>query len=581
MSIFNLIYKQSSRVCIHQITSKRFKYQRMNEVYCRHIGDSNRFEVSFKISHKNINRQFNFNRLLSENVGDFLARIRTNVEKVLNPKVKKKKLNPDEAAELLEVNLIQDGEVVDTTQQCKSVIFDSTNNLLLNIVGETFKVIVNPPWVESLSLPQSLMVGSYCYPSKLEIIFGDPDNSIFEWYKCDRNSSQWIEIGSSTKLLYLSEEYLHFKLKLRCIPSDGKTYGPEVEVMTNAIIKEGPNSCPFMARQAFTKESLPDGSFRVVSYNILAEVYAETVTAKQELFPYCPPFALNIDYRKQLYMREIIGYNADIICLQEVDVRIFKNDLSPVLEELGYQGVLSRKSGTVAEGVATFFAKRKFRLAEVKELSFGDAVDKDPIFNDIWNAIKNNEPVVKNMKERSTVFHAVILENGDKTFVVGNTHLFFFPSADHIRLLQGGMASLYLESIVNNLQSLGKDVCLLFCGDMNSTPDCGLYSLMTKKIAPASLPDWKSDKSEIVEGFDITQPFEMKSAYGEPKFTNYTVGFSGCLDYIYFQSDKLKLLQTVPLPSEDEVKVHTALPSPLFPSDHVALIADFEWIKKE
>lgn len=52
-----------------------------------------------------------------------------------------------------------------------------------------------------------------------------------------------------------------------------------------------------------------------------------------------------------------------------------------------------------------------------------------------------------------------------------------------------------------------------------------------------------TDKSEIVEGFDITQPFEMKSAYGEPKFTNYTAGFSGCLDYIYYQSDKLKLLQ--------------------------------------
>lgn len=550
----------------------------MNEVYCRHIGDSDRFEVTFKISHKNINRQFNFNRLLSENIGDFLARIRTNVEKVLNPKVKKRKINAEDAAELMEVKLIQDGEVIDSSQNCKSVIFDNGKNLFLNLVGENYKVIVNPPWVGSLSLPQSLMVGSYCYPSKLEIVFGDLENSIFEWYKCDRSSSQWIEIKHSSKLLYLSDEYLHCKLKLRCIPSDGKIYGPEVEATTNAVIKEGPSNCPFVARHSFTKETLPDGSFRVVSYNILAEVYAETVTAKQELFPYCPPFALNIDYRKQLYIREILGYNADIICLQEVDARIFKNDLCPVLEEIGYQGVLTRKSGTVAEGIATFFAKRKFRLAEVKELSFGDAVDKDPNFENIWNSIKNNEAVVNNLKERSTVFHALILENGDKTFVVGNTHLFFFPSADHIRLLQGGMASAYLENIVKNLQTLGKNTCLLFCGDMNSTPDCGLYSLMTKKIAPASLPDWKSDKTEIVEGFDMTQPFEMRSAYGEPKFTNYTVGFSGCLDYIYYQSDKLKLLQAVPLPTEDEVKAHTALPSPLFPSDHVALIADFGWI---
>lgn len=243
----------------------------MNEVYFRHIGDSDRFEVTFKISHKNINRQFNFNRLLSENVGDFLARIRTNVEKVLNPKVKKKKINLEDAAGLMDVKLIQDGEVVDSNQQCKSVIFGSGKNLSLNIVGDNYKVIVNPPWVESLSLPQSLMVGSYCYPSKLEILFGDPKNSIFEWYKCDRSSSKWIDIKHSSKLFYLSEEYLHCKLKLRCIPSDGKIYGPEVEVTTNAVIKEGPNDCPFVARQSFTKESLPDGR----SYKVLTISYSQ------------------------------------------------------------------------------------------------------------------------------------------------------------------------------------------------------------------------------------------------------------------------------------------------------------------
>jgi mRNA deadenylase 3'-5' endonuclease subunit Ccr4 len=48
-------------------------------------------------------------------------------------------------------------------------------------------------------------------------------------------------------------------------------------------------------------------SFRVVSYNILADVYAETEAAKTELFPYCPSYAMALDYRKQLYLKEILG----------------------------------------------------------------------------------------------------------------------------------------------------------------------------------------------------------------------------------------------------------------------------------
>lgn len=35
--------------------------------------------------------------------------------------------------------------------------------------------------------------------------------------------------------------------------------------------------------------------------------------------------------------------------------------------------------------------------------------------------------------------------------------------------------------------------------------------------------------------------------------------------------------QAVPLPSEEELSAMTAIPSIVFPSDHVALVADFEW----
>lgn len=86
-----------------------------------------------------------------------------------------------------------------------------------------------------------------------------------------------------------------------------------------------------------------------------------------------------------------------------------------------------------------------------------------------------------------------------------------------------------------------------------------------------------ADAEEAVKGVSLEQPFDIKSAYNNPKYTNFTVGFAACLDYIFYQSNNLRMLQAVPLPSEEELKSLTAIPSIVFPSDHISLVADFEW----
>lgn len=46
-----------------------------------------------------------------------------------------------------------------------------------------------------------------------------------------------------------------------------------------------------------------------------------------------------------------------------------------------------------------------------------------------------------------------------------------------------------------------------------------------------------------VEGVGFKHSVSLKSACGTPKHTNFTAGFSGCLDYIYYQTDKIKVSQ--------------------------------------
>lgn len=52
-----------------------------------------------------------------------------------------------------------------------------------------------------------------------------------------------------------------------------------------------------------------------------------------------------MEYRKQLLLKELLGYNADVLCLQEVDEKIFKHDLGPVLGANGLQGIHDKKGG--------------------------------------------------------------------------------------------------------------------------------------------------------------------------------------------------------------------------------------------
>lgn len=97
-----------------------------------------------------------------------------------------------------------------------------------------------------------------------------------------------------------------------------------------------------------------------MSYNILADGYASSATAENKMYPYCPLDYLRYDYRKGLLLKEILGYHADIISLQECDTKFYERDLSLVLNEYGYLGDMRIKSENVREGEAIFYRKDRF-----------------------------------------------------------------------------------------------------------------------------------------------------------------------------------------------------------------------------
>lgn len=330
-------------------------------------------------------------------------------------------------------------------------------------------------------------------------------------------------------------------------------------------------SCPFEKRHCLTTRELSRKRFRVVSYNILADRYVGN-----NQFEYCPPHVLNIHYRKHLTIKELKGYKADIIVLQEVDNQYYSSYYKNEFNEMGYKSFYNRKGNCIPEGLLTAFKRDRYRLLEFKHIVFTRELERRKEFSHICQMLDNNSEVKKEFKAQNTSLQVTVLmdQSTKNVTIIGNTHLYYHPNADHIRLIQAFMATTFLNKIKQRLLREHKNVAVIFCGDFNSHFEKSLYGFMTQ----GTIDPQHNDCLKISPSGDavIYHKFFLKSASGTPKYTNYTDDYKGCLDYIFIETNKLKVTQNVPVTSPEELEKYEGLPNEYFPSDHLALVVDLE-----
>lgn len=159
-------------------------------------------------------------------------------------------------------------------------------------------------------------------------------------------------------------------------------------------------------------------------------------------------------YKISKFLIVSAGYNADIICLQEVDRKVFSNDLEPLFSNLDYESTFSLKGGLVAEGLACFFNSNRFKLLDNTRIILAEHINKDPLFADIWEKIEQNSKLSERILNRTTAVQTTTLQSKeyDEVLLIANTHLYFHPDADHIRLLQAGLLMKYVTQVYKELQ---------------------------------------------------------------------------------------------------------------------------------
>lgn len=96
-------------------------------------------------------------------------------------------------------------------------------------------------------------------------------------------------------------------------------------------------------------------SLRVMSYNLLADLYASREIDQRSMYNHCQAKFIKRTRRMPLLVYEILVHQPDIVCLQEVDASIHKHILLPVLKAHGYYGYYSNKASSQLEGKHTAF----------------------------------------------------------------------------------------------------------------------------------------------------------------------------------------------------------------------------------
>nr|XP_019952499.1 PREDICTED: 2',5'-phosphodiesterase 12 [Paralichthys olivaceus] len=459
---------------------------------------------------------------------------------------------------------------------------------VLQVGDVKYSVQRNSPTFTTAELPVSLMAGFPVCP-KLEVEFGDLQECEFTWFKetgpdtspkvageVEGLESSWTQVGCG-RVHIPSNKDIGCRLKLRCTPKDGSRSGLAKELVSVGAVEAGPGMCTFDDRHVYTVREAEWPAIRVVSYNILADVYAQTELSKTVLYPYCAPYALQLDYRQNLVKKELAGYNADIICLQEVDQGVFVDSLTPSLDAFGLDGVFKLKERQ-HEGLSTFYRRSKFQLLSRHDIMLSEALTSDPIHSELLEKVSANSDLKDRIVRRSTSLQVSILEDlktPGRKVCVANTHLYWHPKGGNVRLVQMGVALRHLSRVI---REVAPGAPLVFCGDFNSSPTSGVFQLVTEAVVPQQHADWSSSGQEESCNMELLSGFPpLLSACGQPAYTNYVGGFHGCLDYIFIQPDTMQVEQMIPLPSHQEVTTHKALPSVAHPSDHIALVCDLRW----
>ncbi len=400
------------------------------------------------------------------------------------------------------------------------------------------------------------------------------------------NVSQWNFVQEDSVYTPCRDDVGHcLRLECRAVLPDGSLVCAPKAIVTEPVLCLPP---PLPKRGLTTVKSGTAGGggggvrFRVVSYNLLAEIYAT-----QQVYPQCDFWALNWKYRRTNLIRELLESQGDIFCLQEVQADSFRDFIQPMLAENGYKGNYKSKTresmGMVGkvDGCAIFWRETKFQLLESYAIEFNDCVHRAAENMGLSTA---EDQQYRHRLCKDNIAQIAVLEAVKQCHAMSctcicivNTHLYSNPDCPDVKLWQ---TQVLLQEVEHFAAPRG--LPLVICGDFNSEPTSAAYELLETSGVDPNHPDLRSDPYSVLsDASELVHGLHLQSAYAyvlgaEPPYTNYTEMFKGTLDYIWCTTPLIRPLAVTNVPTEEEIhRGGKSMPNVQASSDHVLLSVDF------
>lgn len=235
--------------------------------------------------------------------------------------------------------------------------------------------------------------------------------------------------------------------------------------------------------------------------------------------------------------------------------------------------------------------------------------------------MKSEHDIFNRVMPRDDIAVAVFLENRQTgaRILVSNVHIFWDPKFKDVKLVQAAILVEQLNKLAEKWAELpptsDKDkltykyengdqpegqadgqeevpqepvpsqsypnasaLPMVVCGDFNSTPNSGVYELISQGSVSHLHEDLGDHKYGDFTRDGMTHPFSLRSSYshiGELKFTNYTPTFVGVLDYVWYSTNALQVTGLLGGVDPEYLQRVPGFPNWHFPSDHLPLLAEF------
>ncbi|KAF9113530.1 Glucose-repressible alcohol dehydrogenase transcriptional effector [Mortierella sp. AM989] len=281
----------------------------------------------------------------------------------------------------------------------------------------------------------------------------------------------------------------------------------------------------------------------------------------------CDPTFLDWNYRKEAILNQIAYTDADIICLQELELKDYEEFFNPQLSRLGFRSIHAYKMNVyeMRDGCAIFYRDSRFKLLNEHVLRFNQVELDD------YNVMRPS--MARDTAIRFNLFHnlaiVALFENRrtKRQVQVATTHLLADPAFPDAKMLQTAILTSKLEELkaeavaiaaaatMASSTALGtsqtqvhppqQHIPTILAGDFNSLPDSSVVNfLKSGQVETSHFGENDFGRFTRADSKHFYHHLGLMDSYKSSilPFTNATRKFQGTIDYMLYDPSSLGLI---------------------------------------